>query len=209
MAGGDKPVPPSSNRFLPALGWWSKRRSWIVLGRALGGIGTFIAAIVAGAQFIGDDEKKQNDDDGSRPAYVYTRVTDDAVRLSVEVPTEWGKVYRDGWHAHNLPPFDEDELLGPGLNAAPNVQDWVRDGEQETPGMFIGASRAVLPEYTAHDLADKVSFSGCQKGPPTDWANLDAHRRDGHLRSVPARRAGSCSEREAAAQPIRTRCSSR
>ncbi|HJU46560.1 MAG TPA: hypothetical protein VJ689_00395 [Gaiellaceae bacterium] len=158
------------------LGWWSRRRSWVVLGRALGGIGTFIAAIVAGLQFLGDDGKGGGGvtDGGNLPAYVYTRIADDAVRLSVEVPTAWTDVRRNGWHAHGLPPFAEEAPLGPGLNASPNVADWRREREHDTPGVFVGASRTVLPEYTAHDLASRISFSGCSKAEaaPTPWENL-------------------------------------
>jgi hypothetical protein len=175
MAGGDKPLPPSANRLQSTLGWWSRRRSWVVLGRALGGIGTFIAAIVAGLQFVGGDGGKDGVSTGDdRPAYVYTRIADDAVLLSVEVPTAWTDVLRNGWHARNLPPFADEELLGPGLNASPNVQDWGRQREHETPGVFVGASRTVLPEYTAHDLATRISFSGCSKAEaaPTPWENL-------------------------------------
>jgi hypothetical protein len=167
-------VPRQRPLWLPA--WFQKRRSWLVLGRTLGGFGAFLAGIVAAVQFVQGDEGRPPvapklaalssgvttpppTPTSLKPSYEYTEVTDRERRIRVEVPTAWGNVLGNGWHARGLPPFPEEELIGPGLNASPNVAAW--SGDFETPGVFIGVSRRVLQTYTPRQLASEITYARC------------------------------------------------
>jgi hypothetical protein len=107
-------------------------------------------------------------------SYGYVTVSDETGQISVDVPTAWGNVLRNGWHAHGLPPFPEDAPLGPGVNAAPNVAAWKRAGDFRTPGIFVGASETVIDEYAPDELLQRVSFGDeCQSAGGAPYTNDD------------------------------------
>jgi serine protease Do len=104
--------------------------------------------------------------------YEYAVVSDQTGQIRVEVPTAWGHVQGNGWHAQALDPIPEGELVGPGLNAAPNVESW--RGDLRTPGVFVGASKAVLGEFDRTTILERVGFDGCTttKSEPYTTANF-------------------------------------
>lgn len=106
-------------------------------------------------------------------SYEYVSVSDVTGQISVEAPTKWGNVLGNGWHAQRLPPIPDDELIGPGLNAAPSVKAWGRDGNFETPGMFVGASEEILAEYTPETILQRVSFDGCETAGGGPYTSAD------------------------------------
>jgi hypothetical protein len=89
------------------------------------------------------------------------------------VPSTWGNVLGNGWHAQGLPPTPEGELLGPGLNAAPNVAAWRSATDFETPGVFVGASEEILEEYTPATILQRVSFARCRTAGGGPYTNAD------------------------------------
>lgn len=167
------PLPPKAPAEAGRLDWFRKRRSWLVLGRTLGGFGAFIAAVVALLQFAtGGDGAVAGVAEpltvtpqslvrvsDAAPAYTYMQVTDRTGKVRVEVPTAWGQVLRVGFVARGLAPIPDGTTMGPGLNAAPNVDAWRRD--LTTPGVFIGVSKSVLRYYSPSDLAHGVTFGDC------------------------------------------------
>jgi hypothetical protein len=169
MAAPDEPKPPPEPA--PRAGLASRlphRRTWILIGRTLGGFGAFIAAIIAALEFAFGGGGEANGlapalarppGTGDEQAYEFAEVTDRSGRIRVEVPTAWGNLEDDGWHANGLPPFADGERIGDGVNAAPNVALWRRD--LETPGTFVGVSRTVLAHYSPRDLARGVTFGDC------------------------------------------------
>ena len=106
-------------------------------------------------------------------SYAYVGVSDASGQISMEVPTAWGNVLGNGWHAQGLPPFRDGRRLGPGLNAAPNIAAWRSDADFGTPGVFVGASKAVLREYTVETILQRVSFDGCQTTGGGPYTNED------------------------------------
>ena len=80
----------------------------------------------------------------------------------------------NGWHPQGLPPIRDGDLIGPGLNAAPNVAAWKRPGDFETPGVFVGASKKVLnEEYTPEKTLRGLSFDGCKTTGSKPYTNAD------------------------------------
>ncbi|MEU7903574.1 serine/threonine-protein kinase [Actinoplanes sp. NPDC049118] len=90
----------------------------------------------------------------------YQRIYDDSRRLSLEVPRTWTQHVGNGWHP-GLDPFFREVNVGPGLNAAPNVNDWF--SEAAMPGAFAGASSRVVREgrFSPDSLAKVFGPSGC------------------------------------------------
>jgi TIR domain len=78
------------------------------------------------------------------PAPPGVRVTDNTGAISVVLPKSWGDVIGDGWHPR-FPGLFNGTLIGPGLNAAPNVGKWFND--LTTPGVFVGASKLLVTEH--------------------------------------------------------------
>jgi hypothetical protein len=178
MGEGEAPepeAPPTQPARAPegVTTWFRKRRSWLVLGRTLGGFGAFIAAIVAVLQLVTGGDKPTVTGvaqplstvplslkaPGPAQEYAFGLVTDRTGKVRVEVPTAWGQVLGLGFIARGLDPAIEGRRLGPGLNAAPNVDAWRRD--QVTPGVFIGVSKSILRYFTPNELARTVTFGDC------------------------------------------------
>jgi hypothetical protein len=105
--------------------------------------------------------------------YQYGEVTDETGQLSVEVPTAWGNVRGNGWHARSFSRLPSGEAIGPGLNAAPSIEAWGADGEYETPGVFIGASQEILGVYSPDEVLQQVSFEGCRTTERKTYTNPD------------------------------------
>lgn len=72
------------------------------------------------------------------------RVTDNTGDVSVVVPKTWGDLIGNGWHPH-VPGLFNGNLIGPGINAAPNVGKWFND--LTTPGIFVGASKLLIADH--------------------------------------------------------------
>lgn len=167
-ASGPGPDPPAVQdaqsglvvRRLPS------RRTWILLGRTLGGFGAFLAALIAAAQFA------FGDDDGGDPtttspasalaAYTYAERHDDAGTISIEVPTAWGNVIDGTWAPTNVARVQEGAVIGRKLLAAPNVDAWEEPGELETPGVFVGVSESLRGLWTPRELANAYRYDGCE-----------------------------------------------
>jgi hypothetical protein len=105
-------------------------------------------------------------------SYDFVRVDDETGQISVEVPSQWGNVLDNGWHARNFPKLEQETLLGPGLNAAPNVEEWAED--LETPGVFIGASEKILDAYSPEQVLQQVSFGAdCDTDSRRSYTNAE------------------------------------
>jgi TIR domain len=85
------------------------------------------------------------------------RVTDNTGDVSIVVPKAWGDVLGDGWHPPGRP-FN-GALIGPGLNAAPNVNHWFND--LTTPGLFAGASKLLITDHYTPETILPVMGSPC------------------------------------------------
>ena len=81
----------------------------------------------------------------------YVTITDDTDQIELRVPVEWVDTETSGW-------IESNELIGPGLNAAIDVDAW--RAEWGTPGVFIGASD-LLPETPETILDAKRWDSFC------------------------------------------------
>ncbi len=167
-AGSNSPSPAPRAGTAARLTERAKARPLLAVATALGGLGTFIASLVAVAQlFVGGSGTGVADTipetgTGQAARYEFRQVeTDLNGRISVDVPTAWGNVRRDGWHATGLPGLADGELIGPGLNAAPNIDAWRTD--LQTPGVFIGVSREILDHFTPTTLLDGVAFESCDR----------------------------------------------
>jgi hypothetical protein len=94
------------------------------------------------------------------PSYEYVEVSDATGQISVEVPTVWADVPGNGWHALGIPGVIDGTRVGPGLNAAPSVEQW--KGDLETAGVFIGASRDLLKDHSPTTLIRRTPPAGCE-----------------------------------------------
>jgi hypothetical protein len=136
----------------------------------LGTVATFIVGtarvtdlvISDGGTPVGETIPASDVTQPTAPSYEYTTIEDESGRISVDVPTEWGHVLGNGWHANNFPRIPRGAVIGPGLNAAPSVEAWSTDREFETPGVFIGASQKILADYSPEEVLQQVSFAGCR-----------------------------------------------
>ncbi len=86
------------------------------------------------------------------------RVTDNTGAVSVIVPKSWGDVLGNGWHPHVQGLFN-GTLIGPGLNAAPNIGAWFDD--LTTPGIFVGASKLLINDHYTPETILSVMASPC------------------------------------------------
>jgi serine protease Do len=163
-AAADPPAPPAG--LVERL--WPRRRTWIVLGRTLGGFGAFIAALVAATQFVFGGEQAGTSstpalesETGTEP-YTYGVRTDDSGTISVEVPTAWGNVDGGGWAATGIARVPEGAPIGHRLIAAPNVSAWLRPRELTTPGVFVGVSQPLAAAWKPRELAGAFNYDGCR-----------------------------------------------
>lgn len=129
----------------------SRRRS---LAAILAGLAVAVLAAGAGLWLSGRGPAQ-----GLPAAPPGVRVTDNDKIVSVMVPNTWGDVLGNGWHPQGV--FN-GELIGPGLNAAPNVGAWRID--KTTPGIFVGASKLLItehynPETILSTIASPCDFS--------------------------------------------------
>jgi hypothetical protein len=169
MVGGDPPpnLPPAPEEpakasFVASV--WPRRRTWIVLGRILGGFGAFIAALVAAAQFAfgGDEPDTPTVPGGSTTPYTYTSRADVTGTVSFEAPTRWGNVNGSTWLAGSFGRVADDTPLGRKLQVAPNIDAWGTRGELQTPGVFVGVSELLAARYSPRELAEVFSYKGCE-----------------------------------------------
>ena len=110
----------------------------------------------------------------SSRTYKYVGVRDETGQIFMDVPSRWAtNVFDNGWHAHGLPPIPEGRVIGPGLNAAPNIDSWRKPGEFATPGVFIGASRKILDTYQPQNILHDVRFKGCTDTGIVPYRNAD------------------------------------
>lgn len=145
----------------------------------LGTVATFVVGAARVTDLVvGDDgtsigETVPESDVTLPPAasYEYTRVEDESGRISVEVPTRWGHVRGNGWHASGFAGIPRGRVIGPGLNAAPNVEAW--RGDLETPGVFIGASEEILDVYDPDEVLEQTSYGGCVTSDRTSYTNAE------------------------------------
>ena len=168
MIGGDPPptLPPAPEETSQAsfvTRMWPRRRTWIVLGRTLGGFGAFIAALIAAAQFAfgGEDPDDGNGDGGSSTPYVFTARRDQSGAIGFEAPTAWGNVNGSGWVASSMGVVADGTPLGPKLQASPNIESWSAPRELETPGVFVGMSELLAERTTPRELAERFSYAKC------------------------------------------------
>lgn len=162
---------------VPAVPTWARVACGIV-GAPLVGIAVYITLNTANARelAVGQSAKEErttapnsvsppldrgepSDTNSPDPATYdsYTSVADDTGQLSLEVPTAWNHRRSNGWYT-NLPRVDNNPV-GPGVNAAPNVEDWSSD--LTTPGIFLGSSLPLAERYSTRQLAAAYSFSSC------------------------------------------------
>lgn len=97
-------------------------------------------------------------DDGGDTSGETTVVTDDSGALTMEVPVEWSDVSSGAWSFQN-------EEVGASLSAATDIQAW--QDTYDVPGVFMGASRALIGEYSEEeflDLPDNDFSDSCTYG---------------------------------------------
>ena len=99
--------PAATPRGSGLVAWLPRRRTWLLLGRTLGGFGAFLAAIIAATQFAfgGDDGPGGGSSTSAAPSdepYSYVERHDASGRISVEVPTAWGNVDGGAWAPRNI-----------------------------------------------------------------------------------------------------------
>jgi hypothetical protein len=131
-----------------------------------------VIALAAGAAFWLSGSESASKPPTAPPG---VRVTDNTGDISVVVPKSWGDLIGDGWHPHVQGLFNGN-LIGPGLNAAPNVGKWFND--LTTPGIFVGASKLLItdhftPKTILSTLAWKCDFSSRK---PTASHGLTGYR---------------------------------
>jgi len=91
---------------------------------------------------------------GQPPATAYSDyvlITDDSGALQMEVPVEWSDVDGREWAI-------EGEFIGLALSASSDLDGFVNG--YETPGVFFGASAALLDTYDVAGLLDDTGFEG-------------------------------------------------
>jgi hypothetical protein len=147
--------PPPQKRAWSQLPYVVRQHPIVVAISVLGTLATFIVGSVRVVDLVAGPEKELVE----APSYDYVEVSDDTKQISVEVPTVWAHVPGNGWHASSIPGVTNGTRVGPGLNAAPNVDAWMND--LETPGVFIGASRQLLERHTPSTLLRRTPPAGC------------------------------------------------
>ena len=81
----------------------------------------------------------------------YVMISDDSKGLQVEVPVEWSEVDGSSWML-------EGGVIGLSVSASSDLDGFVNTFA--TPGVFFGASAALLQEYDVYSLLDDTSFEG-------------------------------------------------
>jgi hypothetical protein len=159
------PAPDDPARTSIASRVWPRRRTWIVLGRTLGGFGAFIAALIAAAQFaFGGDDDDGSGRTGSTAPYVFTGRSDVSDTIRYDAPTEWGNVEGSKWTAKNFGGIPNGTPLGRKLQVAPNVSAWLAEGELDTPGVFVGVSAFLAKLSAPRALAETFNYKHCESG---------------------------------------------
>jgi serine protease Do len=147
--------PPEQERSWAQVPYLVRQHPVVVALSVLGTLTTFIVGSVRVVDLVTGPEQEF----ASAPSYDYVEVSDDTGQISVQVPRVWTNVPGDGWHARGIPDVPFKAYVGPGLNAAPDVEAWRED--LETPGVFIGASRELLKQHDTTDLLRSTHPAGC------------------------------------------------
>lgn len=116
--------------------------------------------------FAQAEEDVSSGEDGTTAFYEeYYTFTDESAVLSVEIPVAWSDTASGTWTS------DGQEVEGGiALSAAPNLEAYTNDWT--TPGMFLGASRALAQQMGPGDLLDQYSFeSSCVYDGREDYAD--------------------------------------
>lgn len=79
------------------------------------------------------------------PSASYVTITDNSNTLSIQVPASWTDVASGPWSANGT-------NVGPGLMAAPNINDFATTWT--TPGLFFAASRTLAQTYNETTILD-------------------------------------------------------
>jgi hypothetical protein len=160
---GEPPAAATSGSGLVAR--LPRRRTWLLLGRTLGGFGAFLAAIVAATQFaFGGDDASRDPSTSAAPSnepYSYVERRDASGRIALEVPTAWGNVDGGAWAPTNIGRLDGPGPIGRKLVAAPNLGAWETAGELTTPGVLVGLSGPILERWKPRDLANAFTYANC------------------------------------------------
>ena len=91
----------------------------------------------------------------------YVMVTDDTAALQLEVPSEWSEVDGSAW-------LIEGQAIGLSVSASSDLDGF--NSGFATPGVFFGASAALLQEYDVYSLLDDTGFEGdCTYGGREDY----------------------------------------
>jgi len=114
------------------------RRQRLVAGLAC--LALIALATVAGVRLLGS---------GSPPSAQAPppgmRIQDDTKAISMIVPKSWGVIWY-GWEPRNhISGITYGTIIGPGINAAPNVAKWMND--LKTPGIFVGVSKLLVADH--------------------------------------------------------------
>jgi TIR domain len=87
------------------------------------------------------------------------RVTDDTGTVSVIVPKSWSQKWY-GWSPkQQISGITYGTVIGQGLNASPNVQEWFND--LTTPGIFVGASKLLVADHFTPATALQAFSTQC------------------------------------------------
>jgi hypothetical protein len=155
-----------------------KEHPWAFAGALLGGLGTFITALISALALVVDDggdappTPQQPPPPVTQPDAAYTyaggidghgTVADDERMISVRVPDQWANRDGDGWFPSDVEGVEG--RVGPGLNASPAIDAWA-DPEAPTPGIFFGASKdaRLLALHTPRSLLETVGLGRCSAG---------------------------------------------
>jgi hypothetical protein len=128
-----------------------------------------IATFIVGSVRVVDLVKGGEGDLRGAPSYEYIEISDNSGQISVQVPSVWADTPGNGWHTRGIRGVPDGTRVGPGLNAAPNVEAWKDD--LETPGVFIGASRKLLESQSPTTLIRRTPPAGCSSTESTTYAS--------------------------------------
>jgi hypothetical protein len=140
-------------------------------GALIGGIGTFVTAVISAVTLVSGDGNEDRGATSERAPlvaletpYTYTGapVRDDTGLIGVKVPDQWSNRARNGWFPNAIPGVAS--RVGPGLNASPSIAGW-NDPAAATPGIFLGASSDPgVTGYTPRSLLETVGLAPCSAG---------------------------------------------
>jgi hypothetical protein len=165
------PPEESTERAAGKLTHARKDHPWAFAGALLGGLGTFLTAVISIVALVADNGGKAPTSPPKQPGaeapYTYAggidgkgTVTDDKQLISVRVPDQWSNTARNGWFPSDIEGVEG--RLGPGLNASPAIASWA-DPDASTPGIFFGASKdpRLLMLQTPRSLLETVGLAPC------------------------------------------------